>query len=190
LADDPTAPNDLAEAYLEPLVAWLAEIDARVSSEVQVEAAEDALLALIRNPRSYSPERQTLKAYLRMSARGDMRNLLAKERRHKNGQVSWKRVELSPDAGKYLGREDDPSLPMQLAEEDQSERNSIPDSLRKKLSKTDLRGMELILRKERRNEIFVELYGLRHLPAKEQFRQVKRIKDRLKKVLERAGRKV
>src|SRR5438128_2056849 len=77
LAGDPTAPNDLAVAYLEPLVAWLGEADARAPLEVHIEAAEDALLALIRNPHSYSSDLQTLEVYLRMSARGDVRNLLA-----------------------------------------------------------------------------------------------------------------
>ncbi len=189
LADDPTAPNDLADAYLEPLVAWLAKTDASVPPDVRIEAAEDALLALIRNPRSYSPERQTLEVYLRMSARGDLRNLLDKERRHNKGRVSWKSVELSQEAGKYLGRHDDPSLPMRVAEEDESAMNSISNSVCQGLSETDSRALDLILRKERRTKIFAELYGLLHLPAKEQFRQVKRNKDRLKKMLERAGRK-
>ena len=137
--------------------------------------------------KSYSPDRQVLEAYLRMSARGDLRNLIEKERRYNSGRVSWKSVEVSPDAGKYLGRKDDPSLPMQLAEEERSVRNSIPETIRKKLSATDLRGMELILRKERRSEVFAELYGLLHLRAKEQTQQVKRIKDRLKKMMIRAG---
>lgn len=187
LAEDPIASHDLVEVYLKPLIAWLAKTDPWVPLEVRIEAAEDALLALIRNPRSYSPERQSLEAYLRMSARGDLRNLLEKERRYQSGRVSWKSVELSPDAGKYLGREDDPSLPMQLAEQEQSARNSIPEPLRKKLCMTDLRGMELILGKERRSEVFAELYSLLHLPAKDQLRQVKRIKDRLKKIMKRAG---
>lgn len=188
--DDPTARHDLADVYLETLVAWLAETHPSVSPEFCIEAAEDALLALIRNPQSYSSQRQTLEVYLRMSARGDLRNILAKERRHYDGRVSWQSVELSPDAGKYLGREDDPSLAMQLAEEAQSVMNSIPYSLRKKLSQTDLHGVELILRKERRSRVFAELYELLHLPEKEQLRQVKRIKDRLTKMMKRAGIKV
>ena len=190
LEDDPTAQHDLADIYLEPLVVWLTETHPSVSPEFCIEAAEDALLALIRNPQSYSPQRQTLEVYLRMSARGDLRNILAKERRHHDGRVPWQSVELSPDAGKYLGQQDDPSLAMQLAEEAQSAMNAIPDSLRKKLSQTELRGVELILRKERRSQVFAELYGLLHLPEKEQLRQVKRIKDRLTKMMKRAGIKI
>jgi hypothetical protein len=72
LARDPTASDDLAGAYLEPLVVWLRETDRRAPEDTRVEAAEDAILALIRRPESYSPGRQTLEVYLRMSARGDL----------------------------------------------------------------------------------------------------------------------
>ncbi len=61
--------------------------------------------------------------------------------------------------------------------------------MRRGLSETDRRALELILQKERRTSVYAELYGLLHLPAKEQRTEVKRHKDRLKNVLKRAGRK-
>ena len=103
--------------------------------------------------------------------------------------MPWSSVELSPDAGKYLGRNDDPALPLRLAEERQSIAEAVPDSVRRGLSETDLRALELILQKERRTAVYAELYGLLHLPAKEQAREVNRHKDRLKNLLKRAGRK-
>jgi hypothetical protein len=180
----------LAELYLEALVAWLGETNPGAAEDVCVEAAGEAIVALIRNPDSYSPERQTLEVYLRMSARGDLRNLLRSEWRHTRRRESWKSVELSPDAGKYLGRDDDPALPIRLAEEVQSLLSTIPDSARKRLSAADLRALELIVQGERRNAEYAELYGLRDLPPEERDREVKRCKDRLKKVLKRAGRKL
>jgi RNA polymerase sigma-70 factor (ECF subfamily) len=189
LARDPTAPNDLANAYLEPLVVWLGEINPKVSEDIRLEAAEDAILALIRSPESYSPERQTLEVYLRLSARGDLLNLLNKECRRNKGRLPL-RVELVSDAGKYRGRDDDPSLPLSLVEEKQSIENSIPASLRRRLSETDLRALELMLQKERRNDVYAELFGLMHLPAQERKRMVKRHKDRLKQMVKRAGRKL
>ncbi len=189
LAQDPTASNDLADAYLETLVIWLGETDAHAPEDARIEAAEDAILSLIRNPESYSPELQTLEVYLRMSARGDLRNLLSKEQRCRQHQTPWNRVEHLPDAGKYLGRNDDPALPLRLAEERQSITAAVPDSVRRCLSETDQRALELILQKERRTSAYAELYGLLHLPAKEQRSEVKRHKDRLKKILNRAGRK-
>ncbi len=188
LAQDPTAANDLAVAYLEALVIWLGETDPRVAEDIRVEAAEDAILALIRKPVSYDPELQTLEVYLRMSARGDLRNRLRREQRHNKGRMALTTVELSPDAGKYLGRTDDPSLPLRVAEEKRGIAEAIPDPVRRGLSETDRRALELILQRERRTSVYAELYGLLHLPAKEQRGEVKRHKDRLKKVLRRAGR--
>jgi hypothetical protein len=189
LARDPTASDDLAGAYLEPLVVWLRETDRRAPEDTRVEAAEDAILALIRRPESYSPGRQTLEVYLRMSARGDLRNALAKERRRKKDRVLGDGVEVLPDGGKYLGREEDPALPLYLAEEKQSRASDIPESLRRKLSAADLRATELILEEEHRTSVFAELFGLLDLALREQFREVKRRKDRLKKMLARARRK-
>lgn len=186
---DLTAANDVADAYLETLVVWLGDIDARAPEDVRMEAAEDAILALIRRPESYAPERQTLEIYLRMSARGDLRNLLRRERRHGEGRRSWGAVELSPDAGKYLGRIDDPALPLQLAEERQRVNDAVPESVRRRLSETDQRALDLILQGERRTAVYADLYGLLHLPENEQRGAVKRHKDRLKNVLKRAGRK-
>lgn len=189
LALDPTAANDLVTAYLEPLAFWLQEVEHAAPPDLRLEAAEDAVIALIRNPESYSPQKQTLEVYLRMSARGDLRNRLARERKHHQDRVPWASVELAADAGKYLGRDDDPALPLRLAEESRSVVNAIPDSVRRILSETDLRALELIVRRERSTAVFAELYGLLHLPAKQRFREVKRHKDRLKNMLKRAGRK-
>jgi hypothetical protein len=189
LAHDPTAANDLAVAYLDVLVVWLGETDGRVPPDIRLDAAEDALVALIRNPQSYAPNLQTLEVYLRMSARGDLRNRLQKERRHDKGRVPWESVELSPQAGKYLGRDDDPALPLRLAEEARIFMDAIPGTVRRKLSATDLRALELIVQKERRTLVYAELWGLTHLPAQERFREVKKRKGRLKSLLKRAGRK-
>ncbi len=187
LARDPTASNDLAESYIEALVAWLEEVAPRVDPQIRVQAAEDAIITLARNPESYSPNRQTLEVYLRVSAQGDMRNALAKEQRRKKREVPLASVELRSDAGKYLGRRDDPALALQLAEQEQDTYGAIPEAVCHKLSETDLRAARLILEGERDYAVFAELYELLDLPADEQARAVKRHKDRLKVMLKRAG---
>src|SRR5262245_11491305 len=111
---DPTAPDDLASALLQPLACWLAEHNPTIPEEFIHEAAEDAVLALIRNPSSYRPEVGGLESYLRMSAQGDLRNLLRREARHRTRRESWAVVELSDRAGNYPGREEDPSLRLQI----------------------------------------------------------------------------
>ena len=54
----------------------------------------------------------------------------------------------------------------------------------------DLRLLTLILEGERSTERFARILGLCGLPVKEQRRQVKRHKDRIKKRLERYGRTI
>ncbi len=187
LARDPTASNDLAEVYIGPLVAWLAEVAPRVEPEIREDAAGDALLTLIRNPESYSPILQTLEAYLRMSAHGDMLNALAKEQRHRKHETPCGDVELLAESGKYGGHDSDPGLSLRIAEEEQDTLSTIPESVRRRLSETDLRAAQLVVQGERSYAVFAELYGLLHLPADEQARTVKRHKDRLKMMLKRAG---
>ncbi len=186
LERDPTAAHDLAASYLGPLVDWLSATDAGAPEDVRLEAAEEALLSLIRDPRSFSPDLQTLEVYLRMSARGDLLNLLRKERRHHRGHISLESVEHSADAGKYLGRDDDPLLPLRISEEAGRIAASVPEAVRRKLSDTDLRALELMLRGERRTSAFAELWELHQLPPGEQADEVNRRKDRLKKMLKRS----
>jgi RNA polymerase sigma-70 factor, ECF subfamily len=188
LAHEPTASADLALAYLDHLIEFLGRIAPGTPQDLRCEAAEDALLALIRDPQSYCPEKQSLEVFLQISARGDLLNLLRKERKHQQGRIPWNVVEQCPDAGKYLGHEDDPSLGLRLAEDEQAARNALPKDLRQKLSGIDQAAIELILSGERKTRAFAELYGLLELPEKEQRQVVKRHKDRLKKILKREGR--
>src|SRR6266850_1752361 len=101
LTDDPTAPSDLAVAYLDRLTEWLIKHN-RVDPDDCATAAGEAILALIRKPKTYNPERQTLEVYLRISALGDLKNLLRSERRHSKRRADWEAVELSSEVGKYL----------------------------------------------------------------------------------------
>src|SRR5262249_49661394 len=94
----------------------LAAKDPRAPEHFRVEAAGEAVLGLIRNPASYDPRRLGLFEYLCMAARGDLRNLLARERKYHVRRIDWGIVEDAAGGGKYLGRDDDPSLPLRLAE--------------------------------------------------------------------------
>jgi len=94
LAGDTTASNDVVTAYLDDLADWLEKIHEQAQSDDCLTAAEDAILAFIKNPMSYDPEKKSLRNYLRMSADGDMKNLLKKERRHSARRVG---ISLSDD---------------------------------------------------------------------------------------------
>jgi hypothetical protein len=186
LESDPTAPADLALAYLDSLVAWLTEHHPRLDRDLHTQAADDALLALIEHPASFQPAKQTLDVYLRIAAQGDLLNLLRREGKHHAGRVPWNSVELSENAGKYLGQDADPSLPLQLAEAEQELLRSVPAAVLAGLSEAEVRGLLLLRRGERSNAIWAENCGFAHLPPDELDREAKRLKDKLKKRLERA----
>lgn len=185
VAGDLTAWSDIARRFLDSLIAWLVEKNsADVPEELCVEAAEDALIALAKSPASYNPGRMRLGAYLRMSAQGDLRNILRREGPHWN-QTSLEDVELSGEDGKYLAVDDDPSLPLLLQEESGRATRTVVSPAREGLSEGESRALDLILQGERKTAVFAEALGIGHLPTSVQRVEVKRVKDKLKKRIER-----
>ena len=183
---DPTAPSDLAVTYLDRLTEWLIRHNPGVDPHDCATAAEDAILALIKNPRSYKSERQTLEVYLRISALGDLRNRLRSEQRHRERRVPLDVVELSPDARKYLWDVvGDPALIVEKLED--VDLATIRANLQVALTEEENRVLELMTQGERRTEAYAAVLGITHRPVSEQRRVVKRVKDRIKKRLERAG---
>jgi hypothetical protein len=128
-----------------------------------------------------------LDAYLRMAATGDLRNLLRRERRHHRHRRDWESVEHSPEPWKYLGREDDPALRLCIAEAHAEVRARVPARVWAGLSAVERPALELLLQGEHRTEVFARACGLAHLPRAEQEREVKRLKDRVKARVKRAG---
>lgn len=191
LAGDPTATADLLARHYEPLIAWMVACNPRLDEHDCVTAAHDAILSLCKRPTSYKPERSPLVAYLRMSARGDLRNSRERERRHQGRDVAMETVELSPDAGKYLQDADaDPErvlLRMETVRTMIDAQPAIPEVVRAALTPGEARALALMRQGERRTDAYARSLGLAHLPVAEQRREVKRVKDRLHKRLERAG---
>src|SRR5947209_12676078 len=94
-----TAPHDFAAAFLPPLLAWLEQRHRQVDQHLRQDAAHTAIVSFVKNPTGYDPSGLDVAGYLRMSAQGDLRNVLQREARHRRGRVSWKVVEDSPNAG-------------------------------------------------------------------------------------------
>ena len=183
LERDAVASAEFATAFLKPLIAWLQTMRPGVDPMACEEAAGEAIIGFITHPTSYDPERLEVLAYLRMAARRDLLNLLRKERRHQLNRRDFRVVEHGPEDGKYLGREDDPSLPLQIEEARQHQ--ALPDELGQELTDMERRFVELMQQGERRTSAFAVVLGVAHLSAGEQRREVKRVKDRLKKRMER-----
>lgn len=187
--DDPVASSDLAEAYLTPLAEWLRRTNSRVDAQFCDEAAGDAIIALIKNPRSYDPARLRLTAFLRMSATGDLRNILAKERRHQSHRADLTLVELfGADRNQEAGTaqeqaQDAVDGPVQ---DDRDMLMAMATGVVETFTPGERQTLELLIEGERRTQEFARVLDVSHLPQSEQRREVKRVKDRIKKRLQRA----
>jgi hypothetical protein len=184
---DPLAPADFAAAFLKPLIAWLHSTNPGVEPMTCEEAADEAIVRFLLHPTKYDPQRLALEAFLRMAAQRDLQNLLRTERRHHQHRRDWKVVEQASEDWKYLRKDDDPSLPLQI--EEARQRRAPPDTMRQQMTDVERRFWEQMQQGERHHAVFADILGVTHLSISEQKRQVKRVKDRLKKRKERAGDK-
>jgi hypothetical protein len=184
---DPTAPADLATMFLDQLISWLLEHNrSSIPEEMCIEAATDAWEALVKSPASFNPDRRKrLGAYLRMSAQGDLKNILQREMRHRQNRMSLEDVELSAQGGKYLAKEDDPSLPLQIREESGKAVVQVVMPARDGLTDAEAQALDLLLQGEKKTHVFALALGIGHLPKKAKQQEVKRVKDKLKKRMQR-----
>lgn len=184
---DVTASNDLVRLFQDHLIAWLVATNrSSVPEELCTEAAEDALIALIKSPASFKPARgKRLTAYLHMSAQGDLRNALQREGRHHENQIRLEDVELSSDAGKYLAVADDPLGSIVRREASAEATRTVVAPVRERLSDVESRVLDLMLEGQRKTAVFAEALGITHLPTTVQQTEVKRVKDKLRKRIER-----
>jgi hypothetical protein len=109
-----------------------------------------------------------------MAARRDLANVRAKERRHYRKREVRDCVELAAPGGNSLADADFPSF-------------DDPDiaPLVAALPDVERRVLDLMRTGERRTEAFAAVLGLGGRPEDEQQREVKRVKDRVKKRLKR-----
>jgi RNA polymerase sigma-70 factor (ECF subfamily) len=174
--EDPVAPSDLANHFLDPLADWLRRTN-----------AADAILSLIKNPHAFNPDKSRLDAYLRMAAQADLRNALSREQRHTKRREKLEVVELFGSAGNLYQEESDPAMVIEREEEDREAiMRAVPLDITQWFTLEEQRVMELILQGERRTEAFAGVLGITNLPKPDQRTQIKRIKDRIKRRLQRA----
>lgn len=192
LNGDPTAQLDLFEHASPALVRKLAKTYF-VDETWIIDAVTDTLFELMRNPRRYQPDLGPLSAYLRMSAKGDLKNRLAREKKQLKS-LSLEAVAVSRDKGNtpLAERIADPTVdPDRWVEEIDP---VLLETIRRALpSETDRRILALMARGERSTHKFAEVLGISHLSPDEQRRLVKQAKDRIvvrvKRALRRRGRR-
>jgi DNA-directed RNA polymerase specialized sigma24 family protein len=186
-AGEPVAPSDLAHAFLDPLAVSLARSNPGLDPHLCDEAAEDAILALIKNPRSYDPERAALDVYLRMSARGDLRNILEREKRHRARSFPIDPVALPAAPRNQTLEHADPAAVVVLAEELARRAAALEaEAAPAGLTPAEMQVLTMMRQGERATTAFARALGVDHLPSAEQRREVKRAKDRITKRLKRS----
>lgn len=175
VALDPTVFNDIAAAFLGPLVAFLRRSHPRADEHLLFTAAEDAVISLLKNPKAFDPARGSLLGFLRMAARGDLSNALRTEERHQRNRAPRECVEDAPAAGNTEVDSpgpalDDPDLAAAVAA----------------FTEPEQRFFALLRAGENRTGPLAAALGLADRPADEQRAEVKRTRDRLLKRLRRA----
>jgi DNA-directed RNA polymerase specialized sigma24 family protein len=175
---DPVAQSDFVAAFLDPLVAFLRADSPHADDHARLTAAEDAVLSVIHNPPLYKSDEMTLPAFLRMAAKRDLLNLLAKENRRHRRREYHDSVELAAGDGNS-DRDEADDLP--------SFDEPILAAVIAGFTDVERRVFELMRAGERRTEVFAPVLGVQHLPPEEQTREVKRVKERIFKRLRRAG---
>jgi hypothetical protein len=189
VSGDPTATADVAESYIDFLIAHLRKANRRVADEFLREAAGEALVSLFKNPIAFDPSRNKaecpLYSYLRMAAQRDLENRLRKESRHLKGGKNLKRVALSQVDGKHLSRDQDPGLRLEINEEVAKAEHGILAEVEQGLDDSEKRVLSLMLAQERKTSVYAEALEISHLSKEEQKLRVKNVKGMLKKRLQR-----
>ena len=148
-----------------------------VDPDIYLSAVYEALTDYFKNPGKYHPDKSGLMTYLRMAAWRDLQNLLRKESRHAKGRVSLDSVEFSRSDGNDVS---------ERVAEDLDGRRLIED-LKRGMTADERAVFALMLDGERSSAVAAEAMGVGHLPPREQAREVKRVKDRIKKRVQRGG---
>lgn len=189
MANDPAALIEVADRHYRPLLARLASRPRfrRTDPQLVADAVTDAVIEYVRQPGGYDPAAgRALDAHLAMAAERNLLNLLRSEGRRKrreqstaadhSGPGGGEPVELVCPAGNALSNES--------AKERDDERRRL---LALFADPGDRRVLELRLAGERSTAAYAAVLGVERLPAAEQRVRVKRVKDRIDKVVRRAA---
>ena len=187
VAGDPVAPAELAERYLDILVVRVAGAYPGLDDDLYGDAAETALVSLIKNPVSYDPQRSSLENYLALSARRDLLNLVRSRQRQQGAASGFSVVELSVESTETIADDDpgvDPAAVLERADDDR------PPGWLQEITAVwtyqEREFLDLMQENERRTSRYAEVLCIADLAPAEQRAEVKRMKDRLTRRIQRA----
>jgi hypothetical protein len=180
LEGDPVAPSTLAEAMWAPLLERLRTRNPRLASTDFLEdSAADALISYFKRPDQFDPTKRGLLGFLVMAAEGDLRNALAKAKRQRREEIPLESVELELAA---RNRADEGIVASEAAATTHRRLAALFEDA------ADRAAVRLMADGERSTAAFTQVWSLQSLSPMAQKGEVKRRKDRIKKVLARHGK--
>lgn len=182
--NSPTAFAQLSELALPHLVEFLQREFRQVEVHLHETAAIDSLLTYHAAPQKYDPEKLTLFAYLRMSARHDLLNAVDHSNRQKRPLLDIDEPAIQSQLVADADLESELYLEQWLDNGD-SGKQTMLRQFEAELDTIDRQLFLLMLNGVRETEPYAEIMQLASQPLPEQRREVKRAKDRLTKKLTR-----
>jgi DNA-directed RNA polymerase specialized sigma24 family protein len=185
LARDPTAPEAVGRAVLEPLADYTERRFHSVSADITEQAALDAVWEYLQHPEQCQATTSTgVIAYLRGIARNKVLDELRRERRRHAREERW---------GQQRAREvvrEAVELRDAVTTIDQDEDTAVLHTRQTEVlgtldSETDRQLLKLKLSGERKTAAFAKVLAITHLPIAEQRKIVKQHKDRIDKIVRR-----
>jgi len=173
LVEDPDSAAEFAALVFPPFMSALAERHHHAHPDEIATAAGEAVLAFLKRPSAYDPQRLPLTNYLLFIAKRRLQNQWTAERRHHAGRIPWDSVELD-----VAGRNDEGVEPSGFDA-------AALAPVVARMTDGERRVFELMRGGERRTEAFADALGVAGDP--DAAAHVKRAKDRMLARLKRAA---
>ncbi len=199
LTGDPVASSIIADRIYPIVVNHLQLKYPKIDEALIISAASDAMINYIKRPAQYDPQKGSLESYLKMSADGDLKNLLKSQKERSKKEIlsdpmlpelnnNKKVVELHEGSAELLTERgvvgqcasSNPETDLVEKERDTSLAKIFSNEIDRRLGNLVINGV-------RETTHYADVLNINALPISEQRLLVKRHKDRIKKCIERSG---
>lgn len=184
---DITAFAELSEIALPYLITFLQSIFPNSDAHLHDMVAIDCLLSYQTKPEQYNRNKLSLFAFLKMAARRDMLNALDREARQVRRLVDLDDVDLSANEAMLS---DEAALEEWLKGHTDKPLEGILLELDGMFNEQETAVLYLMLEGERSSDVFADALGIGGLDTAVQRREVKKVKDRIIKRLQRFGQEI
>lgn len=148
-----------------------------------LEAVNEAFLGYYNNPNSFDPSQKTLKNFLIMAAKRDVLNIISRDKKHQGKINLPENVEVEENLWNSI-KGDTHSTDEKIVQKESM--ILIEEELSKHFSdKRDIEMAKMIIQGERETESFAIILQIEELEKNKKQAEVKRNKDRIKKVIDR-----